>query len=52
MAEERGDYHRDAYMNDRSHVSGTPLFGGGGEGVRPLTPAAVPALCLLAALRA
>ena len=29
MAEERGDYHRDAYMNDRSHVSGTPLFGGG-----------------------
>ena len=29
MAEERGDYHRDAYMNDWSHVSGTPLFGGG-----------------------
>ena len=29
MAEERGDYHRDAHMNDRSHVSGTPLFGGG-----------------------
>ena len=28
-AEERGDYHRDAHMNDRSHVSGMPLFGGG-----------------------
>ena len=28
-AEERGDYHQDAHMNDRSHVSGTPLFGGG-----------------------
>ena len=29
MAEERGDYRRDSHMNDRSHVSGTPLFGGG-----------------------
>ena len=29
MAEERGDYRQDAHMNDRSHVSGTPLFGGG-----------------------
>ena len=29
MATERGDYHRDAHMSDRSHVSGTPLFGGG-----------------------
>ena len=29
MAEERSDYRQDAHMNDRSHVSGTPLFGGG-----------------------
>ena len=29
MAEEHGDYRQDAHMNDRSHVSGTPLFGGG-----------------------
>ena len=26
---ERGDSRQDAHMNDRSHVSGTPLFGGG-----------------------
>ena len=29
MAEERGDYRQDARMNNRSHVSGTPLSGGG-----------------------
>ena len=29
MGTERGDYHRDAHMSDPSHVSGTPLFGGG-----------------------
>ena len=29
MAEERGDYRRDAHMNDWSHVSGTPLFSSG-----------------------
>ena len=26
MAEERGDYHRDAHMNDRNRVPGAPLF--------------------------
>jgi hypothetical protein len=29
MAKERGDYRQDARMNNRSHVSGTPLSGGG-----------------------
>ena len=29
MAKERGDYRQDARMNSRSHVSGTPLSGGG-----------------------
>ena len=29
MAKERGNYRQDTHMNDRSHVSGTPLFGGG-----------------------
>ena len=29
MEEERGDYRRDTHMNDQSHVSATPLSGGG-----------------------
>ena len=29
MATEHSDYHLDAHMSDRGHVSGTPLFGGG-----------------------
>ena len=29
MATEHSDYHWDAHMSDWSHVSGTPLFGGG-----------------------
>ena len=29
MAKERGDYRQDAHTNNRSHVSGTPLSGGG-----------------------
>ena len=29
MATEHSDYHLDAHMSDRGHISGTPLFGGG-----------------------
>ena len=29
MATEHSDYHLDAHMGDRGHISGTPLFGGG-----------------------
>ena len=29
MATEHSDYHVDAHMSDRGHISGTPLFGGG-----------------------